>query len=558
MSLNKSEKYFKQNLRDLLENGYMDNDPRAKYKDGEDATSTFITQIVEKYDISKGELPITESRPIAWKTGINEMLAIYQSQTNTQEGFERHGCDWWQPWMNEEGNIGRAYSHNLESHRPNEMNRSVVKVKKKIIDREEASKPEEVKLIWEIETPVLKENCQSTWVGKIIDGKYGDFIVLEKLRRSHDEFVIQFLDTGFKKITSQRQLQNKNVKNPYARTVCDFGYYGDYKSVNGFSEEEVVQLQKKWVQMIERCSSKNEKLERWNLSMICTEWHSFEGFLRTIKKVPQYFIAKDANFKGFVLDKDYFGSSFYSPETSVFITLYDNEIYKYKAIKDELTGEIYLSQGEYARAYGLSSSAYVHEILSKKITNSKYKITYIENGNYVYRYELSRNQVNELLNELIKNKFSRRHLTSFFNWSNHNKKMLVECAYETLWSVSVVNDKTYIDLTLIQRSSDVCTANHINKIQYVALMMMVAKHCSYECGVFMHVVQNYHIYNTHFDNAHELLRRIEKLEQREKQSQPKLTLNVPDGTSFYDIKPSDFTLDGYYPITPQLKFQLAI
>ena len=40
--------------------------------------------------------------------------------------------------------------------------------------------------------------------------------------------------------------------------------------------------------------------------------------------------------------------------------------------------------------------------------------------------------------------------------------------------------------------------------------------------------------------------------------QPRLVLNVPDETNFFDIKPEDFELVDYDPVKPQLKFDLAI
>ncbi|TYK91465.1 thymidylate synthase, partial [Streptococcus pyogenes] len=40
--------------------------------------------------------------------------------------------------------------------------------------------------------------------------------------------------------------------------------------------------------------------------------------------------------------------------------------------------------------------------------------------------------------------------------------------------------------------------------------------------------------------------------------QPKLVLNVPDRSNFFDIKPDDFELQNYDPLKPQLHFDLAI
>ena len=58
--------------------------------------------------------------------------------------------------------------------------------------------------------------------------------------------------------------------------------------------------------------------------------------------------------------------------------------------------------------------------------------------------------------------------------------------------------------------------------------------------------------NNQFEQAEELLKR------QPSDCQPRLVLNVPDGTNFFDIKPEDFELVDYDPVKPQLKFDLAI
>ncbi|WP_283278887.1 thymidylate synthase, partial [Streptococcus dysgalactiae] len=60
------------------------------------------------------------------------------------------------------------------------------------------------------------------------------------------------------------------------------------------------------------------------------------------------------------------------------------------------------------------------------------------------------------------------------------------------------------------------------------------------------------IYDNQFPQAKELLKR------HPTDCQPKLVLNVPDGTNFFDIKPEDFELQDYEPVKPQLRFDLAI
>ena len=84
-------------------------------------------------------------------------------------------------------------------------------------------------------------------------------------------------------------------------------------------------------------------------------------------------------------------------------------------------------------------------------------------------------------------------------------------------------------------SSDFLVAGHINKMQYVALLMMVAKHCGYKVGKFTHFVQNLHIYDRHFEQLEEMLKRTPS------DKVPKLILDT-DKTDFYSFTIDDFKL----------------
>ena len=170
-------------------------------------------------------------------------------------------------------------------------------------------------------------------------------------------------------------------------------------------------------------------------------------------------------------------------------------------------------------------------------------------GGTVKRHDL----MNKTLENLTNDPYSRRHILSL--WQEEDFKEtegLLPCAYQTLFSVREEGGVKYLDMTLIQRSSDYLVAGHINKMQYVAFMMMVAKHCSYQVGIFSHFVQNLHIYERHFKQAQILLDRTPS------EKSPILKLNAPDGTNFYDINYEDFELVNYEPVKPQLKFELGI
>ena len=158
------------------------------------------------------------------------------------------------------------------------------------------------------------------------------------------------------------------------------------------------------------------------------------------------------------------------------------------------------------------------------------------------------NLMNKLLNGLKNEPYTRRHIIDLYQYADFEETQgLHPCAFLTVWSVR----GEFLDMTLHQRSSDYCVAGHVNKIQYVALMMMVARHVGLKPGVFMHVVDNLHIYDRHINQANELLNR------KPSEKQPRLTLKE-DKTNFYDFTIDDFELVEYEPVKPQLKFELGI
>jgi thymidylate synthase len=547
----KADQYYINNLNRIINEGCWDKNPRPKWKDGTPAHSKFITQVFEEYDISKGEFPIPTLRNTAIKTGIREILAIYQQQENTKKAFEKMGVFWWENWFNENNDIGKSYPYNLESHRQNEMKKLVIKIKPRIIDMK----------FFEL-LPINNVNpIQNSIDGKIYESKYrnyGEYIIIKKYYKiinNENRIVVdcQFLKTGsISTIREDSLKKNQHPTDNFKRTLCGVGYFGNYEKVKNFSIEDVKILKKMWSRMIIRCYDNTRKV--YDNIFVHQEWHSFENFLNDIKYLPQYHLAKENNFKNWELDKDYFGSNCYSKNTCVFLTKKENVLYRKTQIKpikikEENVIKYELSYTSLANTLNLSKG-YVSFLVKKgKYKNLQFSI--VENDDYIYRYELSRNQINVLLKELKENPFGRRHIISFWNWANIDKKELVECAYETLWSVRNLDGNNFLDLTLIQRSNDYIVAGYINKIQYVALLMMIASHLNYKVGKFYHFVNNLHVYDRHFNAMDEILNR------KPLDIQPNIKLkNIK---SFYEFTIDDFeviNIDGIEKIKSNL--ELAI
>lgn len=152
-------------------------------------------------------------------------------------------------------------------------------------------------------------------------------------------------------------------------------------------------------------------------------------------------------------------------------------------------------------------------------------------GATIKKWEL----LDNVLKSLKEDPFGRRHIMNMYQESDLKEtKGLNPCAYETIFSVREYNNELYLDLTLIQRSNDYIVAGYINKIQYVALLMMIAGHCGYKVGKFCHFTQNLHIYDRHFDAVEELLNRTPL------SVQPKIILQ--QNKNFYDYDLTDFQI----------------
>ena len=156
-------------------------------------------------------------------------------------------------------------------------------------------------------------------------------------------------------------------------------------------------------------------------------------------------------------------------------------------------------------------------------------------GATVKRHDL----MNNLLKDLKENPDGRRHIMSL--WQDEDFKEphgLKPCCFMTMWNVRHQGGETFIDMTLIQRSSDHIVAGSINMVQYCALMHMVCRHLKYLPGVFTYYVQNVHIYDRHIYKA------IELIERNSVWCNPRIQIN-PEIKDFYEITLDDINVVDY-------------
>ena len=97
--MNKADKYLKETITEILEEGQWDKEPRTRWADNTPAHSKFVTQKVYQYDISKGEFPINTLRTTALKGGFYDIEAIYINQTNIVEEMHPSIHSWWRDFV---------------------------------------------------------------------------------------------------------------------------------------------------------------------------------------------------------------------------------------------------------------------------------------------------------------------------------------------------------------------------------------------------------------------------------------------------------------------------
>jgi thymidylate synthase len=104
----KADFFMEMKIEEILEEGYLDINPRPKYADGTPAHTLSLNHSFRTYDLQK-EFPICTLRPQAWKTGIKEIFTIYQKPTNDLAKMREMGVGWWDEWDIGDGTIGQRY-----------------------------------------------------------------------------------------------------------------------------------------------------------------------------------------------------------------------------------------------------------------------------------------------------------------------------------------------------------------------------------------------------------------------------------------------------------------
>jgi thymidylate synthase len=154
-------------------------------------------------------------------------------------------------------------------------------------------------------------------------------------------------------------------------------------------------------------------------------------------------------------------------------------------------------------------------------------------------------QIKNLIDGLKQHPDWRRHMVTAWNPEDVDKVFVAPC--HGIFKCFAVNGE--LSLHLFQRSADVFLGVPYNIASYSLLLLMIAQVTGLKPKEFIHTMSDVHIYNNHFEQAREQLK-------REPKALPKIIIN-PEVKDIFDFKYEDFTLVDYNA-DPNIKAEVAI
>jgi len=310
---------------------------------------------------------------------------------------------------------------------------------------------------------------------------------------------------------------------------------------------------------------------------VCRRWHSPENFIQDVKTLPHWWY-KEHDWDHYELDKDYFSSNQYSPETCVWLRTDENNLYTkntkvVRAVDPEGNVRVFLGSSSCARQLGISKSSMSRFLtegppLAPKGNNRRFigwsfeevesegalpRLALIPDGNLgpVYGSQWrnwngeGRDQIATVIEQIKSNPDSRRHIVSAWNVSQLDEMALVPCHLLVMFYVS--NGK--LSCHFIMRSVDVGLGLPFNIASYALLTHMVAQVCSLDVGELLFTGNDVHMYLNHVDQLDQQL-------LRKPFSLPTLWLN-PEVGAIDAFTPADIRLENYRS-HPTIKMPIAV
>lgn len=163
---------------------------------------------------------------------------------------------------------------------------------------------------------------------------------------------------------------------------------------------------------------------------------------------------------------------------------------------------------------------------------------------YQWRNFNGTDQLKNIVSELKTNPTSRRMVCSAWNPLQLKEMALPPCHFT--WQITVTDNK--LNLFFNQRSCDFILGN--NLVGYGLLLKLLALEGGYEEGMLVAIYNDCHIYENHLEGVYKLLERESEYDLP--------SLEIPHFKSIFEWRCTEFELENYNYIEPNIKFPVAI
>ena len=113
--MNQADKQYLDIVQKILNEGTWTNNRTGM-------PAIFLPHQIMKFDLQK-EFPILQSKFVAFKTAVKELLWIWQMQSNDVRKLQEMNVHVWDEWARKDGTIGKAYGYQMARVNPyNDVN----------------------------------------------------------------------------------------------------------------------------------------------------------------------------------------------------------------------------------------------------------------------------------------------------------------------------------------------------------------------------------------------------------------------------------------------------
>jgi thymidylate synthase len=342
-------------------------------------------------------------------------------------------------------------------------------------------------------------------------------------------------------------------------------------------------LRNLWMRMMQRCYDKEHHRYKMYGALgvsVNKRWHDIKNFLDDVVRLPNW-SHKLKSWNEYELDKDYYASNQYGPDTCVWLHTAENNYYTKaaKPFKVTIPGcepKKFLTLSHAERDLDISRATLCRILSGEQDTatlkgNNKkakdWKFEHLNKEGFVLRMAFSDgelgpvygaqwrswraadgrviDQISQVIEQIKTNPDSRRLIVSAWNVGELDKMALVPC--HMTFQFYVADGK--LSCQMYQRSADIFLGVPFNIASYALLTMMIAQVCDLEPGDFIHTLGDAHLYANHLEQARLQL-------TREPRPLPRMHIN-PAIKSILAFDYSDFDLAGYDP-HPHIKAEVAV